>query len=355
MSIQPHRIEDFNEELFEEIALKEQFRSKIYLDSVGIPTIGYGHAFFTANGSKNIEAFRELEAMGISLSEDDLLLFDEVEHLLKKHPRNIKEIKRLMAKVDLEIDESEAKELFDYVIENRMDGLKQRLGEELYIHLEDSKELLALADLAFNGGPGLIYDSMLKALKEGNREIVWYKIRYATNGKASRSKGIANRRVSESNIFGLTNEKPTAKDIQNIEKMVQTHSANIYKQEHAFPVKHHSPSPNPYGGKNSMKEQLKIAKQYFLDTKDNQIKKDDIYFDKKGNFYFEARLLSGIKYMTSEGIYEDDKFIYKEDENNLIIMQKKDPNNSIVITDWKDEMTQKTLGIVLDNSSIKKY
>ena len=262
--IVPHKIEDFQGALFEEIALREQFRSHIYLDSVGIPTIGYGHAFFTSKGDLNIEAIRDVQASGMHVSYHDYRILRKIENELHHHPRHISRIQHLANGMQLQVDQTEAKTLFSHAVAHKMDDLKEKIGTSLYDTLADSKELLALADLTYNGGTGILYPSLLKALHEGNREEAWYKIRYTTNGGHSRSKGIANRRVSESNIFGLTNEHVTQEDITRIESLMHRHEANIAKQEAAFPVTRHSPSHNPYAGSNGMKEQLDIAKEKVL-------------------------------------------------------------------------------------------
>jgi len=256
----PHKLEDFEQALFEEIALREGFRSHIYLDSVGIPTIGYGHAFFTSRGDLNIQAIRDVQASGMKVSYHDYRILRKIEHELHHHPRHISRIRHMAKEIRLTVNHSEAKTLFLHAMAHKMDDLKEKIGSKLYHDLADSKELLALADLTYNGGAGILYPSLLKALHEGNREEVWYKIRYTTNGGHSRSKGIANRRVAESNIFGLTNPHVTQEDITRIEALMHRHHANIVRQEAAFPVTRVSPSPNPYAGINAMQEQLAIAK-----------------------------------------------------------------------------------------------
>jgi len=267
--IVPHRIENFEEALFEEIALKEQFRSHIYLDSVGIPTIGYGHAFFTSRGDLNIQAMRDVQASGMKISYHDYHILRKIEHELHHHPRHISRIKHLAKGMQLTMDKTEAKTLFSHAVAHKMNDLEEKIGSKLYHDLADSKELLALVDLTYNGGAGILYPSLLNALHDGNREEVWYKIRYATNGGHSRSKGIANRRVSESNIFGLTNAHVTQEDISRIEALMQKHEANIARQEAAFPVTHSSPSHNPYAGLNGMKEQFAIAKHKEMQNRDD--------------------------------------------------------------------------------------
>jgi len=411
MPIIPHKIENFKEALFDFVAGGENFFSKLYVDSVGIPTIGYGHAFFTKDGHKNMEAFRALEENGISLSKEDISIFDQIKDLLSKHPgakkssHTIKTIQKLIKKIDLEITKEEAVELYEPIMENKLSIMKKSLGKELYEALKGSKEFIAIADQVYNGGH--IFSNVLKPLKEGDRAETWYQLRYHSNGGASRSKGIANRRISETNMFGLSNETVTTKEMKNIEQMMHLHKQNIAFQENAFPVTRKSPSPKPYQGKDSMSEQYKAVKHHFLHPKKNDeeveilgqgIQKvmpikhindvaskeishsenifhnkmleenqdllddiedeientEDIQFDNQGKLYFDAVLLSGVKHINSDGVYEDTMFTYSEEEDGLVIAQKENPDNNIFVVDWKDEITQETLGIILDDSPLVK-
>ena len=352
MPIKPHKIENFDDAVFDEIAKREQFRSHVYLDSVGIPTIGYGHAFYTKDGDINKQAFEDINASGIGLSQKDLSVFEKIESILQTCPRDITELKGMIGHLTLKVDKSEAKTLFTHAVGHKIDDLERKIGSELYEELDSSKELLSLLDLTYNGGAGIIYPSLLKALSEGNREEVWYKIRYTTNGGRSRSKGIANRRVSESNIFGLTNENPTELDIQHIEAMMRQHSVNIERQENAFPITRRSPSANPYVGDNAMKEQLEKAK---IDLSKAEEYRDaqGMHTNNTGRIFFDATLLSGVKHKVSEGVYEDAMFSYTESEGNLIIAQKEDPTKSITVENWNAN-TKEVLGIELLETAVNE-
>jgi GH24 family phage-related lysozyme (muramidase) len=341
MPIKPHIVDNFDDAVFDEIAKRESFRSDVYLDSVGIPTIGYGHAFFTARGDINNQAFNDLKAVGIELSATDVSLFHKMESLMKHSPRDKHAIQKLTNQLTLTVDKVEAKSLFLEAIGHKTKDLERKIGNKLYDELESSKELLSLLDLTYNGGAGILYSSLLKALHEGDRQEVWYKIRYTTNGGASRCKGIANRRVSESNIFGLTNENPSEKEIHQIELMMHRHAANIVQQESAFPVSRRSPSSNPYGGQNSMKEQLKLAK---LDMEEKEYTTD---------IYLDIALLSGVKYKISKGVYADAMFIYTKENETLIVTQKVDPSKSFTIENW-DEKAEKISGIELSEERVEQ-
>ena len=66
-----------------------------------------------------------------------------------------------------------------------------------------SKELIALASMIWNGGPGILGLKLRAALQTGNRAEAWFEIRYGSNGGSSQSPGIAKRRFVESQVFGL--------------------------------------------------------------------------------------------------------------------------------------------------------
>ena len=77
----------------------------------------------------------------------------------------------------------------------------------------------------------------MNALLGGNRAEVWYQIRYATNGgtDVNVKKGIANRRIGESNAFRLyETEIPTEKEARSAYIMFQKHRKHIETYEHTF-------------------------------------------------------------------------------------------------------------------------
>jgi len=68
--------------------------------------------------------------------------------------------------------------------------------------------------------------------------------------------------------------------------------------------------------------------------------------DKSGKIYFDATLLSGIKYNIAPGLYEDKMFIYLQEGNTLTIARKEGDRKSITIENW-DSKTKEALGIEL--------
>lgn len=76
--------------------------------------------------------------------------------------------------------------------------------------------------------------------------------------------------------------------------------------------------------------------------------------DKQGKIYFDATLLSGIKYKVSEGLYEDAMFYYTEKDESLIIVQKADPSKSVTVEHW-DNKSKEALGIKLSDEKVDVY
>jgi GH24 family phage-related lysozyme (muramidase) len=150
---------------------------------------------------------------------------------------------------------------------------ENRLTNRLAIRnivLAKSKERIALFDMVYNGGAGLIGNNLLNALANNNRAEAWYEIRYNSNYGDSRRNtglGIANRRVAESNLFGLysasfdtlTNEVKT-EEAKIIMKMYTLHKSgsgtpySIENEESSFPT--------AYNGSNSIISQIQPAKTY---------------------------------------------------------------------------------------------
>lgn len=76
--------------------------------------------------------------------------------------------------------------------------------------IPNSTERAVLVSLSYNGGLGT---SLKNAIINDNRAEAWYEIRYHTNGGASASAGLANRRYVESERFGLYSTSSTKQEI----------------------------------------------------------------------------------------------------------------------------------------------
>ena len=67
--------------------------------------------------------------------------------------------------------------------------------------LGESNELIALVDLAFNGGVGIIGSNLVNAINTDNRVAAWYEIRYNTN--KNKDDGLQNRRKEQSDLLSM--------------------------------------------------------------------------------------------------------------------------------------------------------
>ncbi len=140
--------------------------------------------------------------------------------------------------------------------------------------LPQSKERAALISLVYNltnassGAINATIPSTINAIANDNRAEAWYEIRYNSNAGQSRAEvgsGIANRRVTESNMFGLySNDSAnlTLDEAKNIARMYTLHQNKITNEESAF--------SNSYSGSNSINSQLGPIKTFLTTEISNQ-------------------------------------------------------------------------------------
>ena len=141
---------------------------------------------------------------------------------------------------------------------------------ELYRKVLNEKcsERAAFVSLYYNGESKNFLNtskksSCLNALLSGNRAEVWYQIRYATNGgtDANVKKGIAKRRIGESNAFRLyETEIPTEKEARSAYTMFQKHRKHIETYEHTF-----SSQFSEKNIENNIKNQLSTAYKFLIE------------------------------------------------------------------------------------------
>ncbi|MGB7816819.1 MAG: hypothetical protein WBL28_10765 [Methylotenera sp.] len=98
----------------------------------------------------------------------------------------------------------------------------------------NSREMIALASMTWNGGSGIIGRKLTAAINSGNRAEAWYEIRYGSNGGASASGGLAKRRYMESTLFGLYNTNVTSADAESVYKTLQKHRDTILSYEKTY-------------------------------------------------------------------------------------------------------------------------
>jgi len=143
-----------------------------------------------------------------------------------------------------DINASQAETLFrrEYdrkgaALDARLKGLLgQTMGQAVINRLAGTRERIALVDLVFNGGAGILGKGVKTALQEEDRALLWYEIRYNSNAGASRSVGIAKRRFYEAEIFGLYDNPGTVTpdEAKRVYRMLELHRGSITEYEEQF-------------------------------------------------------------------------------------------------------------------------
>ncbi|MBZ7988164.1 vWA domain-containing protein, partial [Campylobacter canadensis] len=382
-----HKVYNFSSELYDNIRKSEGFDVKVYLDSKLRPTIGVGYELIS---HKNIwrEHFKTIK---LNVSDEQAKEFNNLISALSKvkskdeGKKNIDEYYKNKNSIIL-TDEQEAKELFytilpDYkkMIIKTSNNPDQGISEEIFEHLKNSNELIALIDLAYNGGKKLIGPGLSKAIEEGDRAKAWFEIRYNSNGGSSRKTsgyGIAQRRVRTSNLFGLYPDGNIDEEYHmQVVRMYADSKNKIIKEETCeyTPKRNNNPIKDAYQGENSFKSQISTTIKHFtnediisgdivlLDNTHNELGKNtkldkndliiidggehsisdisgnDIYYirsgkvriddkDGKGKIIFNGSTLEG-------GSYDEDKKAYVDAKDTSITYELKDNNDLIVRKD----------------------
>ncbi|MBZ7991278.1 MULTISPECIES: VWA domain-containing protein [unclassified Campylobacter] len=291
-----HRVKNFSSELYNNIKNNEGFDVKVYLDSKLRPTIGVGYELISHKNTWR-EHFKTIK---LNVSNEQANDFnnlisalskikskDEGKRIIEKYYNNKNSIKLT--------NEKEAKELFytilpDYkkMIIKTSNNPNQGISEEMYKYLKDSKELITLIDLAYNGGKKLIGPGLSKAIEEGDRARAWFEIRYNSNGGKSRKTsgyGIAQRRIRTSDFFGLYPDGNVDEEYHmKVVRMYADYKDKIIGEETSI----EEPSENDgkkigeaYQGTNSFKSQISTTLKHF--TNENQISGDIILLDNTHN------------------------------------------------------------------------
>ncbi|SUD12937.1 HlyJ hemolysin-like protein [Aquipseudomonas alcaligenes] len=87
-------------------------------------------------------------------------------------------------------------------------NLRPELQADTAFHT--SYEMIVIASLTWNGGPGLkgVFGPRLRAaLQNDDRAEAWFQIRYGANGGSSENGGLAARRFVEAELFGLYDDQ----------------------------------------------------------------------------------------------------------------------------------------------------
>src|SRR3989338_9713810 len=203
---------DRNEEIkaFENPLLKSggSYGLRAYYD--GSIAIGYGFDLLVRNNSE-INSY--LAAIGLgALSTLDAQLLDQARAQRDTGTATQASLTAIKDQLSLNLGtEPTAEALLNKYILDRAEPDLDAWLNGLGLSLPQSQERAALVSLAYNN-PALLGDALGRAMVAGDRAEAFYEIAYNSNGGASRSPGIANRRYREADLFGMYNTSPTEAD-----------------------------------------------------------------------------------------------------------------------------------------------
>ena len=114
---------------------------------------------------------------------------------------------------------------------------ENQLDQILGFHMTESRERAALASLAYNNASALLGPKLVAAIQADDRAEAWYQIRYESNGGTSQSTGIADRRITESNLFSLYDnpgQGVSEAEAKDVLRMYTVHQPEIQEYESRF-------------------------------------------------------------------------------------------------------------------------
>lgn len=232
---------DFNDALYSFLKTPnvEGSKSFVYCDSKGIPTLGVGYALIIKGSNEFVVSKTYMTAFanaGITLTASQTKTLGdklkEAADALNSKPNSTNPFSTTNNILDWTITDDQAKKLAESKFDDALIAVKNWLGNEtLYNSLLGSKEMLALASLAYNGYMGSGKSPKLRnALLTGNRSEAWYEIRY---GVPDSNKA---RHFAEAAIFGLCNRAglPADEDeAKSVYRMFTQHRQGMIGYENA--------------------------------------------------------------------------------------------------------------------------
>ncbi|NEQ38756.1 MAG: beta-propeller fold lactonase family protein [Okeania sp. SIO3I5] len=255
-------LKKFEDSIYEKIKKHEKFVPRIYTDHIGIPTLGVGYAIFVTSDGKKYEKkdtlTNDLKEIGVTLTDKDKKLLDKVLNYLNNGQvakaqglipeYKIGEKSDVKNKFSFEIKDNQGFTLFQTSLNRALRSVKTRFvtnlqnpntlnfskkkaiaeADQLYNALENTREMVTLASLAFNL-PKLIGPNLTAALYKGDRPEAWYEIRYNSNAK--HEYGQQNRRDKESDNFGLYDDPNNVQkdEADNVNRFIESKRQDIYK------------------------------------------------------------------------------------------------------------------------------
>jgi Ca2+-binding RTX toxin-like protein len=246
MSITPHLLdskEAFESELKNFFVKVEANKEQVYADIKGVPTVGIGYALIQEiKGVWKIRANlkTQMDAIGKTVTDADSKTLQDIADALNAGDISTATSLANSSSFSFEpMTSDEAKNLVVRVVNDEyIDALKNRIGATLYNTLANSKEMVALLSIVYQGWTSAIKQPLIDALSNGNRAEAWYQIRYAMN--TSNAGWMANRRYQEADEFGLyeNGSDPSLiseDEAKEIMRMYTIHNKEMHIYEIAYP------------------------------------------------------------------------------------------------------------------------
>ncbi len=219
-----------------------------YVDSVGIPTIGFGfniganaQAILKGLGSERPENTAEqiyvnrIAAIGNTTyqqtAEGKLKLQADLNKVMADRAKdpNITGVKRSTFSF---VNESEIKSVFNALSEKYEDTILRWQNQNGLSNIPFSAERAVIFSFAY-GSRNLLGAGLASAIRDNNRAEAWYEIRYNSNGDNQHAK----RRYLEAEIFGLyrNGTGPANKDeAYNVYQMFTAQRSDILTYENSY-------------------------------------------------------------------------------------------------------------------------
>ncbi len=235
---------DFNTALFNFLKTPgiEAYVPFVYNDSRGIPTLGVGYALLdnpTGTLWKPIDLTLLQNTAGLTDAQKNTLEgklkdaakeMNGVQGATNPFPDWYAGIPNSENILNWTISVATAQLLFNAILPDYLNRVKNWLGDTLYSSLLGSKELLALASLAYNGFLNTS-DNVQDALLRGDRADAWYEIRYGYPSVDNKA-----RKFAEAAIFGLYNnagQPPNEEEAKSVYLMFTEHRIDMLNYETA--------------------------------------------------------------------------------------------------------------------------
>jgi GH24 family phage-related lysozyme (muramidase) len=231
----------YSAERAELLVLLEGSTLKPYVDTVGDPTIGIGF-----NLAYNLEPV--LRVIVGNRNWSDTLLARLQAQIDKAYASGSGGDAALQANLDRVMKnwhankDSDVPQTFAFknqaVVAKALDALAPTYDKHIdnwLAGIPQSREREALFSLCWNA-PSLLGPKLRAAIEAGDRAEAWYEIRYNSNGGASASTGLANRRYVEAETFGLfdTSGKATFSEALQAGQMLARHHAAVLRYEDRY-------------------------------------------------------------------------------------------------------------------------